>query len=288
MIPDIIEQIKARAKRVPLLSHVTMRLMEIVADENHDQRDIIRLVETDQVLTVNVLKIANSAALCRGREVTTVNRAVSVLGEKHIIALALQASGRHVFNQSLEGYAGQRGELWRHSLRTAIAARLLAPKARFEVSPGVAYTAGLLHDIGKSVLSEFLKERPQELRRLVQEGQAPDFLLVETDLVGVNHCVAGLEVARHWHLPHVLSVAIGWHHTPALAPIQERPLAYVIHLADIVAMMTGSGTGADALHYPLDPGYPEFISLAPETLEALMIDVADEFDQTEAQLFGST
>ena len=280
--PDILTKIR----QTPLLSHSAMRLMELVGDEDHGLQDVVRVVECDSVLTANVLKVVNSAALGLRTTIETVNRAVMYLGEKMVVGIALSTSADQVYHGALGGYESLRGDLWKHSLLTAIAARQLAEYAKKEVSPGLAFTAGILHDIGKSILSEFLKGQPREMLKRIDSGQARDYLKAEEEMLGTNHGQIGGALASHWNLPETLREVIQYHHEPAKAEKSCLHLTYVVHLSDIVAMMGGLGTGADAMAYNLDANYPFYIDIDRKSLEKLMMGAIIEFEKTEAMLFG--
>ncbi|MDY7001635.1 MAG: HDOD domain-containing protein, partial [Thermodesulfobacteriota bacterium] len=268
------------------LSHSSLRLMEVMGDEDHSLRDVVRIVESDAVLTAEVLKVVNSAAFGLRRPVDSLARAITFLGEKMIVGIAIGSCAPQVFNQPLDGYESERGELWAHSLRTGIAARELAPMARDEVNPDIAFTAGILHDIGKSVLSEFLRGLPREMVQSLDRHEVQDYLQTEEAAVGVNHCAAGGELAENWKLPQPLRAVILHHHKPSEAEPQYRTLVYVVHLGDLIAMMGGTGTGADTLLYSLDNNYPEFIDIDKAGLEKLMMAVMIEFEKTRALIEG--
>ena len=110
--------------------------------------------------------MANSAAYCRGQPVTTISRAVLLMGEMMVVGVAICVSTSIIFQRPLDGYESPEGELWEHSLRSAIACRELAKFTKGKVNPGLAFTAGLLHDIGKSIISEFLVGSTKEMTDL--------------------------------------------------------------------------------------------------------------------------
>ena len=105
---------------------VAFEILKTIEDENHSLKDVIRLVENDASLTSEVLKMANSAAYYRGQPVTTVNGAVLLMGEMMVVGVAICVSTSIVFQRPLDGYESPEGEMWDHSLRSAIACRELA------------------------------------------------------------------------------------------------------------------------------------------------------------------
>ncbi|MEW6217912.1 MAG: HDOD domain-containing protein [Thermodesulfobacteriota bacterium] len=281
------DEILAAVRRVPLLSVQAGQLLKVTGDPRHAPRDVLRIIETDAILTAQVLRVVNSAAFGRPAAVTSVERALALVGESLVVGIALSKAADSVFASPLTGYQGQRGDLWRHDLFTALAARSLASHTTEAVDPDLAFTAGLLHDIGKAVLSDFLTAAgPEVLAGLAAlSGQpAPDFCALEAAATGVSHSAVGQDLAGHWQLPEPLPSVIGGHHRPAAAAPGIRTLAYTVHLADQLAMMAGIGTGADSLHYPLDPEYPRHVRLSAQELSQLFLAIQEEYRAIAASL----
>lgn len=274
---SVLESIAKRVEEKPIPSMIAFQLLKVIEDENHSLKDVVRLVETDASLTTEVLKVANSATYYRGQPVTTINRAVLLLGEMMVVGVAICASSSIVFHSPLDGYDSPKGEMWEHSLRTAIAAREISKYARKNVSPGLAFTAGLLHDIGKSIISEFLVGSTEEMTLACEEGQVNDFLEAEQKLLGTDHAKVGYELAQQWGLPQPLSLAIRYHHTPDAVEDKLKFLVYTVHLAEIVAMMGGNGTGSDSLAYRVDDGYENYIKLDKAEMAVLLLKVQEDF-----------
>jgi putative nucleotidyltransferase with HDIG domain len=280
------EEILKSVKRVPALSPGASRLLDVLGTGCYEVADIVQVIETDSGLTANVLKVVNSAAMGLRRDITTVHQAVAFLGDTKIIGIALTNSGGEIFNQALAGYAGDRGDLGRHCLWVAIAARELARHTGGRVDKGVAFTAGLLHDIGKVVISDFMVEVMPRIVAGASDETFGDHLEAERQVMGTDHCEVGRELGRHWRMPESLVAGIQHHHRPALAPEDFRPMAYVIHLADTLAMMQGIGTGVDDMQYELAPDYADHVQIEASGLEGLTLDTQIDFKATAEALFG--
>ncbi|MFH1139505.1 MAG: HDOD domain-containing protein [Pseudomonadota bacterium] len=281
-----IEEILNRVRLIPMLSRSAARILELVGQEEYSIGEVAKVVECDHVLTAQVLKVVNSTAFSLREQITTVNRAIAYLGQKMVIGIALSLCSEHIFERPLEGYESKEGELWRHSLLTAMASKELAGLARAPVDQDLAFTAGLLHDIGKAVLSDFLRGSSREMTERIDSGAVRGFLQAEKEIAGVTHQLVGAALASRWKLPRPLAEVILHHHLPRLAEKKYISLVYVVHLGDLVAMMAGKGTGADDLSYRMDRGYAEYIDINREKLEILMLRVQMEFEKTEAMLFG--
>lgn len=264
-------------ERIPLLSPSAALLLQLSARANHEMKEIIDVVRFDSALTVHVLRVVNSAAFGLRQPIEFIDRAVAYLGERMVVGIALNDSAGMVFDKKLDGYEGQRGDLWRHDLRAAIASREVARHAKNEINPDLAFTGGILHDIGKSVISDFLRGSAPEALERIETQMAADYLAAEREMIGIDHTEAGLALAERWNLPEALQMVIVHHHRPQQTPEEYRTLVYSVHLGDTIAMMGGGGTGADTLHYQLDGNYTQFLELTSANLALILLDVEEEF-----------
>lgn len=281
------DSITLRIKEMPMLSVVASRLLELTGNPDHSIKDVARIVENDAYLTSRVLRVANSAAYATLEPIQTISKAVSYLGEKMLIGLAIGSGSAKVFDKPLDGYESKAGELWDHSLRTAIASRELADLAKNGLSTNIAFTAGLLHDIGKSIISDFFEGSAKALTSMCDNGIVEDFLAAERNITGTDHCEVGYQLAVHWNLPDSIKSVIRYHHHPEQGNEEDRLLLYAVHLGDIVAMLGGVGTGADAFAYRIDENYNKYINIGKDELYLVLLTVEDEFSKTKKFVFGS-
>jgi putative nucleotidyltransferase with HDIG domain len=128
----------------------------------------------------------------------------------------------------------------------AILSQILAQKTNYE-SYQVLFTAGLLHDLGKLVLSTFVSDEFDQIKSLVN-SKGCSFLEAERAVIGMDHAEVGGQVAEYWKFPKVISEAITLHHKPELLG-PGNALAAIIHLADVGCLLMGIGAGADGLGY---------------------------------------
>lgn len=279
-------QISSELQSAPMMSRAASQVLDIMNDPDHDVSDVSRMIETDTGMTAHILRVVNSAALALPNKVDSLERAISFLGVNAIVGIAIGYCTSTLFNKPLEGYESAVGEFWAHSLRTAIASREIAKYAKGEFNANIGYTAGLLHDIGKSVVSKFLMGTVEEIIALLDSGEAKDYIDAERRAVGSDHCAIGRELAEMWGLPDSLKEAIHYHHRPGEADEAHRALVYAVHLGEHIAMMSGVGTGADCMRYQLDPGFNEFFDISSDQLQELVVRVEDEFIKTKSALSG--
>lgn len=273
------QKIVDHIRSIPPLSQSATRIMKIMRQAYYNLTDISHIVEYDAALTTNVLKVVNTPAFGLGTPVHSVVRAVSFLGDKAVAGIALASCSPYVYDRPLSGYEAKRGELWEHSLFAAIAARELALKAKTAISAETAYTGALVHDIGKAVLSLFYEGRVREMLLSMDSCEAADFAAMEREVFGFDHAEVGQALARHWNLPLELVHCIRYHHDPGNAPARHAPLVFAVHLADMLSMLSGAGTGADSLQYTLDPAWEKHFDLSQEDIESTMLDTVMEFER---------
>lgn len=278
------ENIQQILKSIPMLSACANRLLQLTSNPDHDLIEVAKLVKTDANLTARVLKVVNSAAFGLMNEISSIDRATSLLGERIIVSIAVGDCAGKLFDKELSGYEAEGGALWKHDLRTAIAAREIVIQSGADINADLAFTAGLLHDIGKSLISDFLQGTAPEAINLINSQDSADYLEAEEKLIGLAHTEAGFELAKAWSLPEELAEVILHHHQPANASENLRPLVYAVHLGDNIAMMGGFGTGSDSMSYRLDPNYTEYLQLSSKALDNVMLTVDMEFEKLEESL----
>lgn len=278
------ENIQEIIKSIPMLSASASQLLQLTSNPDHELMEVVNLVRTDANLTARVLKVVNSAAFGLINEITSIDRATSYLGERIIVSIAIGDCAGKLFEKELVGYEAAGGDLWKHDLRTAIAAREVVVQSGADINSDLAFTAGLLHDIGKSLISDFLRGTAPEAIELITSQDSQDYLEAEEKIIGIDHTEAGFELAKAWRLPEELAEVILYHHQPAEASEEFRALVYAVHLGDNIAMMGGFGTGADSMQYRLDPNYTEYLNLPSKTLDNVMLTVDMEFKKLEESL----
>lgn len=266
-----------------MLSACAGQLLSMAGRGDHALSDLVRIITCDAVLTGRILQAANSAAYSPAVPITGLARAVGMLGESTVVGIAVAVAVGPVFERPLEGYAGEKGALWKHDLRAAIAAKKVAQYAVQPLAEDLAFTCGLLHDLGKAVLSGFLGDAASILDD-IDQGDSADYLAAEQRLLGIDHAEAGFHLARYWQLPEPLPTAIRYHHQPVAAEVCHRGLVYAVHLGDIIAMMGGFGTGADGLCYHLDHRYAEYLPMNDEQMALALLETDEDFQRMAQSL----
>jgi putative nucleotidyltransferase with HDIG domain len=215
-------------------------------------------------LAALVLQMSNSAALGYSRTCSTVYDAIMHIGLSRLKTILLASTTTDLMKRGLSGYRLGEGELWHHSLVTAVAAEWLAQALRYP-NPEEAYVSGLLHDMGKLLLDQFVLTNYSMIVFYVQRDQLP-LWQVEEKLIGIDHARVGGLMAEHWNFPVHLVDAIRFHHIPSFARTNQQ-------LPALVNM-------ANSFSVEFQRGNPDLFSfqLHPESLNILKIDAAKAED----------
>ena len=275
-----LESIVEAVNDLPALPQVVVQVIKLTEDPDSTAQDINNVLNQDQAITARVLKMANSAFYGFPRRIGSVTDAIILLGFRTLRSIVMAASVSDILNKEMEGYALEYGELWRHSQCTAMAARLIARKSKFAFLD-LAYTAALLHDIGKVILNNTMKETYREVVASVTDDNI-SFIDAENKILGFNHAEVGARVAEKWNLPPETVEAIQLHHSPEDAQINPR-LTAIVHLADAISVSMGIGMGIDGLLYPMSGEAMQLLGLDELEIENVISELIDVF--ADKQIF---
>lgn len=264
-IPTL-DEVQARVREVPALSAVVSELLASLDDENIDVAGLVGRISRDQGLAARVLRVANSAFYGLASRVGTVGEAVTVLGFHAVRSLALAAGILKAFPAG-DGNRFDSRAFWRHAVGTGVAARVLA--ARLGKEAETAFTAGLLHDVGKLALAAYFGEA---FAAALRHRNEQDCLLVEAEqaLLGFDHAAVGHAVARQWHFPPSISQAIRDHHRPDAMPTF---LTDVVHAGEVLCYALDIGSGGNDRVPPLAPGAWQRLGLGWDGLAGCLADI---------------
>ena len=263
------------------LPATTLQIIKLINDPRSTAEDVGGVLETDQALTARVLRVANSAYYSVPRQVASARDGVVMLGHNTLRSLIFTASVAGVLGRKATGFALGAGELWRHSINVAGGARLVARVKHPELAEE-GYVAGLLLDIGKIVLDQYLQDDFGTANTLaIEEGIS--FVEAERRVFGADHAEIGSLLAEKWNLPPILVEAIRFHHSPLDAEISPV-LTSIVHVADLVATELGIGIGSDGLQYPSVGEAFELAGVDADDYMVIMGQVAETADEAADQL----
>lgn len=242
-IPEASE-IRRSAKDLRPIPQIALKVLRMIHQGLYEIHSITEEIRKDQVISAKTLQLCNSVMFARHRKIESLEHALVMLGQQLLLKFVISASVNNFFNQAGMGYSLCKGGIYHHAVGTAAIAEKLAAITG-KVEPPLAYTAGLLHDIGKVVLDQFIDAGfPLFYRELNEEEK--NFLEVEKQVLGIDHTEVGADLARNWSFPESLVETIEHHHKPEDAQ-QHNALVHIVHLADLLMSRFHSGLELERL-----------------------------------------
>ncbi|NLH49504.1 MAG: HDOD domain-containing protein [Myxococcales bacterium] len=258
---------------LPMLPHIAAQAVVLMNNPQSSITEVAQLLEQDQVLAAQVIKLANSPFYRSIKDVTTLSRAILVIGLRSVLDL--------IFSISLQGkvfrhprYSARMSALWRHSMGAAYICREIAKGINANVD--IAFLFGLLHDIGKPLIIDTLTKLSQKNPDQISLKLIDDTLLDE--ILDEFHCSVGGLIARKWGFPDKLRMAIVYHHDP-LADGKVHKGALVTGLADLFCHRFGIGVP------PVDRDFSDHPWLQPLGIDFATYLALDEQLRDETQAF---
>jgi putative nucleotidyltransferase with HDIG domain len=274
------QEIINKVKNLPPISQAALKLVNLLEQASISNDEIVQVIKCDNVLTAKLLRACNSPYFGLDEPVASVDQAVLMLGHQQILHIVLTLAFGSAMVVPLPGYAVEANELWRHSLITATAAEIIAEEAfDLNVEKPVAFTVGLLHDIGKLVMSQALTPELQAEIRHNVETQGCSRSEAERKVLGADHGEIGACLLKSWNLPEEILEAVANHHTPVCEP---RPkLSVVTHMANCLAHLAGSAPGWDGFATRVDAQAVATLGLDEMRVEELVGRVRESFERVD-------
>lgn len=225
LLDDVIKSVE----ELPSLPAVVMEVLESIDQEAVNLAQLTRKIILDQALTAKILRCANSSYYNTQSPITTIQQAINLIGVSGVRNLVVATALKGNFPECrCKGFDFQ--VFWRHTIATAVCAKILA--RHLQLNQDYAYTAGLLHDIGRLVL--VTRFTPLYEEAIAWRAQKDCHILqAERATLGVDHVITGQALAAHWQFSKGIQQAISKHHDPDLTG--GDTIAAVVHVADAVA-----------------------------------------------------
>ena len=253
----------AKVESFPSLSGATTKLLSLLDDPNAAVAEIEDILRMDPGLTANVLKLSNSAYFGFSSKIGSVHKAIVLLGAKRLMQLVMTSCVNSVMNKPVPGYDLQPGEMWRHSIAVSVAAEGLIEELNAPEADEI-FTAALLHDVGKLVLGEFVKDDIKKIEKIASKNVS--FEAAEQIVLGTDHAEIGAKILENWGLPAEIVNAVRWHHDPDAAD-EASTLIDIVHVANVLCLMIGIGVGREGLKYRPSPEVTKRLGIKSDHLE---------------------
>ncbi|MBN1635802.1 MAG: HDOD domain-containing protein [Deltaproteobacteria bacterium] len=241
-------EILSRTKDILTLPTIVQEILDVTSSKNTSASDLTKILESDPVLTAKILAVSNSAYYGFVKKVSTVSHAVVVLGFQEIQNIALSMSVLKLFDRRGSEFSDK---LWRHSFAVAVATRMIADYLKMRMD-GKYFVGGLLHDVGKIFLGQYL---PELFNRLLVSMDDPKNKLtyhaLELRFYGISHAEIGGRLLKSWMFPPDIADVTSFHHDPSKA--ENDPLFVAcVHLADILCTFKGISPLKDQYFFSVD------------------------------------
>jgi putative nucleotidyltransferase with HDIG domain len=228
-------EILDRAPEILTLPSIINEIMDVISRKNSSATDLTNIIESDPALTARILTVANSAYYGFVKKISTISHAVVVLGFKEIQNIALGMSVLQMFSRKGSEFSEQ---LWRHSFSVGVGTRMIAQYLNLKID-GKYFVGGLLHDVGKIFISQYMADTFSSLLDAIEEdGNNYSYHTLEKRMFGITHSEVGQILLNSWMFPHDVVNTVANHHSPVLSNV-DPIFTVCVHLADVLCTAKG-------------------------------------------------
>ncbi len=230
---------------IPAFPATGNKVAQLLGRVDYSVLEVANVIKYDPSITANILKMANSAYFGSQHKISTINDAVMYLGQKNLLRAIQTAGVSKYYKKGVSGYYDKASDLWEHSVAVALMSQILSKKITGEENTTL-YTAALLHDVGKIIMGEFVRDEMRKITYLVAEHHM-SFLEAEEMVLGINHADLGGKIAEHWNFPIEIRDAVAFHHRPDLLEKTDKIMPWIVYMADEACLMLGIGSAVEGL-----------------------------------------
>jgi len=271
----IIDRIHKSIEAIPAFPATGGKVAELLSQADYSLAQVANLIENDPSITANVLKMANAPYFGATHKISTMEEAVLYLGRENLLR-AIQTAGISLYYQKgSPGYFDHASDFWKHSVAVALMSQILSKKITGDENAAL-YTAALLHDVGKIIVGEFVRNEMKKISMLVSQHMS--FLDAEELVLGINHADVGGKIAEHWTFPIEIQEAISYHHRPDLLEKEDNILPWIVYMADEACLMMGIGSSVEGLTQQTVGASLKKFNLRMKDMERSMVMLSDDLN----------
>jgi putative nucleotidyltransferase with HDIG domain len=279
-IQERVKKLLGRVQGLPTLPSMLLKINKLLMNPRTSAKEVAQLITTDPAIASKVLRVVNSSFYGFSSRITTVTHAIVILGFNTIKSIVLSSSIFDVFKNETKS-SFNREAFWKHSVACGAASKVIANRVG-EPAVEEIFLAGLLHDIGKIVLDQFLHPAFLEI---LADAQKRKVMLRDSEFkkLGFTHAEIGAWMFSQWNLSKALIDTVRCHHSPG-STRRHRKSAAIVHLADILIRALGHGDGVDRYVPPLDHQGWEELGFEVEDFDGLLEEAAEEIERASVYL----
>ena len=278
------QDVLAGIERLPSLPNIVNEVIRLTNDSKSKAEDFVSLFSNEQSLTAKMLRIVNSPFYGLRNSVTTINKAIIILGYKTLKSLVLASSSSKIFKKGLIDYGFAEDGLWLHSVTVASLARHVARKWICLSGDNVdeLFVVGLMHDIGKIVIGPELSKYPGECQSFINSDKSINISDMENDVVGIEHTQVGEIIIRKWKIGDSIANAIGSHHSYTATDNLDNQYNSVLVLSDLLCDEMGVGLADDyRWSNPIPGSVLNALNLDENKLQCLREEALEIFEEAK-------
>ena len=235
---------------LPTIPEVATKILNMVNNPEVSFKAVAEEISKDQSMTTNILKLCNSAYFSKGKEITSIDRAIVTLGLKELTNIVMVIAAKPILDKYVIGYDLGKGELWKQGLMVGSLSKKIALQKNRKDIADVVFTGGIIHNIGKTVIAIFVQNTYNDILDEVQKKNMT-FNEAEKSVMGYSHQEISEKILEKWNFPSVLKAIVRYYAEPENAPEQFRSEVSIVHIANIISLMAGIGIGSDGLYHQL-------------------------------------
>lgn len=260
-----LEQIQENLTDLPPFRETVLKARTLVNDESVSAEQLTNILKYDVGITTNILRCCNSPYYGLRKKITNLQQAIVVLGRRELRRLLVLSGSMQYFTGLQPGYESNYGELWRHSITTASLAEEIGN--RTGQAGDDLFVTGLLHDVGKIILSRYVEDEYEKILQKVAQDSLP-FHVAEQEILGTDHAEAGKVMLEKWNFPAPIIHATAYHHQ--VEPDEDNTDTWTVALADRLSSVMGAGTLSDGLTYQDTGKIREFFGFSPQDIDEIL------------------
>jgi HD-like signal output (HDOD) protein len=265
---------------LPTMPEVATKILNMVNDPEVSFKAVADEISKDQSMTTNILKLCNSAYFSKGKEITSIDRAIVTLGIKEVTSIVMVIAAKPILDKFVIGYDLGKGELWKQGLMVAnIAKKIALMKNRKDIAD-VVFTGGIIHNVGKTVIAIYVQNTYNDILNEVKTKNIT-FNEAEKSIMGYSHQEISEKILEKWNFPPVLKAIVRYYSEPENAPDQFRAEVSVVHIANTISIMAGIGIGSDGLYHQLSSTAMNTLKLTNAELEELFSKIPEMTKQIQ-------
>jgi len=270
----IAEMLVNRTESLSVAPPVAFQVFMLTQGPNYTCEALVDLVRLDPNLTAQILRVCNSV-IFRGQGVSSLQEAVLRIGNGALAEMAMSLTLGKLLAVRRTAYCPEPNALWKHSVQCALACRYLGKYCEGILwTPDVAFTAGLLHDIGKMVINSAPPEDTARILALMEET-GRTMADAELEAIGADHAEIGGLILERWRLPEEIARAVRFHHAPEF---DRSGLATLVHVGDECAKIAPGPEAWDDFASALSPFALQHLRLSLPRVKACWDEVMTDVD----------